>query len=305
MRVVIIGGTGFIGSHLSDALLAKWKSDVLVLDNLSTSDRKNINSNIEFVKSDIVNDEITGLLNSAEVVFHFAADPNVKESATTQKTNFELNVRGTFNVLEACRKADVKNVIFASTSAVYGTAKVIPTPEIHPAFPISNYGASKLAGEAYCSSFAHTYNMRCTVLRLANIFGERSRCGVMFDFYKKLKKNQKKLEILGNGKQNKSYLYISDCISAILTVFEKQSKIFDIFNVGSEERHTVDEIAELIAKSMNLAPKFEYTGESGGWIGDITDMLLDIRKIKSFGWRPKISFAEGIKRYVNWLKIKM
>ncbi len=144
--------------------------------------------------------------------------------------------------------------------------------------------------------------MQATVLWLANIFGERSAHGVMFDFYRKLKNSPEKLEILGDGKQNKSYLYVSDCVSAILAAQGKQAKIFDIFNVGSEEKHTVDEIASLVSHEMGCKPGFAYTGSPKGWVGDVSDMLLDVKKLKALGWNPLVYFGEGVKKYVEWLK---
>lgn len=301
MKSIVTGGAGFIGSHLADSLIEKH-GKVLVLDDFSAGSAKNLNKNAVLVKKDILGAGLEDAFADAETVFHFAADPNVRTSATNQKANFVLNVSGTFNVLEACRKADVKKIVFASTSAVYGNAKITPTPESCPTIPISNYAASKLAGEAYCSSYAHTYGIKATVLRLANIFGERSTHGVMFDFYKKMKSNQKKLQILGDGKQNKSYLHVSDCVSATLLAAEKQTKIFDIFNVGSEERHTVNEIAKLVSKEMSCEPKFEYSGGKTGWAGDVPEMLLDVKKLEKLGWNQKIRFGEGIKRYIKWLK---
>lgn len=301
MKILITGGAGFIGSHLADSLIEK-RHAVDVLDSFISSKKENVPEGAKIVEHDIRIPPALEIFRGCETVFHLAADPSVRDSAEKAGENFKINALGTFNVLEACRKAGVRNFVFTSTSAVYGDAKIQPTHEGYPTFPISNYAAGKISGEAYCSSFASTYGIKSTVLRLANIFGERSTHGVMFDFYNKLRKNPEKLEILGDGKQNKSYLYVSDCVSAILAAFEKQTKIFDIFNVGSEEKHTVDEIASLIAKEMNLNPKFEYTGGSKGWAGDVSDMLLDVKKLKSLGWKRRVPFEEGLRRYIKWLK---
>ncbi len=301
MKIAVVGGAGFIGSHLADALLSSGH-EVLVLDNLSTGSEKNVPKGAEFRPCDILRNDLAKEFAGCGAVFHLAADPSVRESASKPRSSFELNVAGTFNVLEACRKAGVKNTVFASTSAVYGNAGVIPTPESHPTFPISNYAASKLASEAYCASYAHTYGTKTTVLRFANIFGERSTHGVMFDFYNKLKKDPKKLEILGDGKQKKSYLHVSDCVSATLAAFGKQKKQFDVFNVGSREQHTVDEIAAMLSSEMGCKPKFEHTGGKQGWKGDVADMLLDVSKLESLGWKASVPFAEAVKRYVRWLK---
>ncbi|MFA5077220.1 MAG: NAD-dependent epimerase/dehydratase family protein, partial [Candidatus Micrarchaeia archaeon] len=251
MRFLITGGAGFIGSHLADYLLAANHS-VSVLDSFVSSGPGNLPSGAPVIKQDVCSQLEPSLFQDFDAVFHLAADPNVKDSALRAKESFVVNVSGTFNVLEACRKADVPKFVFTSSSVVYGEAKMQPTPEDAPTVPVSNYAASKLAGEAYCASFAHTYGMKCTVLRLANIIGERSTHGVMFDFYNKLRKNPYQLEILGDGKQNKSYLHVSDCVSGIVAASEKQSGIFDVYNVGSEEKRTVDEIARTLCSELNL-----------------------------------------------------
>lgn len=301
MRILVTGGAGFIGSHLSEKLIAGG-NEVAVLDSFVGSKPENAPEGAEIIRHDITKQLEPRLLQGCGAVFHLAADPSVRTSAENARENFQANALGTFNVLEAARAAGVKKFVFTSTSAVYGKAEIMPTPETHPAIPVSNYGAGKLAGEAYCASFAYTYGMKSTVLRLANIFGERSTHGVMFDFYQKLRKGPERMEILGNGKQSKSYLHVSDCVSAILLASEKQGKIFDIFNVGSGEQRTVDEIAQLVAKEMGLSPSFHHTGGSGGWVGDVSEMLLDVKKIRALGWKPQVSFEEGVSRYIKWLE---
>ncbi|NYZ74249.1 NAD-dependent epimerase/dehydratase family protein [Candidatus Micrarchaeota archaeon] len=300
MRVIVSGGAGFIGSHLVDRLIDEGH-EVVVIDNLSAGKKEYVNKKAHFVKKDIRTD-ISEELKGVETIFHIAADPDVRVSAINPKNSFDVNVAGTFSVLEACRKADVKRLIFPSTSTIYGEAKVIPTPETYPCAPISNYGASKLACEAYISSYAASYGIKGTSLRLANIFGERSTHGVMFDFYHKLKKNPNSLEILGDGKQDKSYLHISDCVDAFLTTWKIQKIQYDVFNVGSREKHKVDELATTMCKAMGLSPKFTYTGASRGWVGDMRLMLMDTRKIEGLGWKPKVGFEEGVNKYVSWLQ---
>ncbi len=300
MRIIVTGGAGFIGSHLTDKLLEKGH-EVIVIDNLSSGKKENVNPDAELIAKDIIKENITRDLYDRDVVFHMAADPDVRSSARSAIKSFNNNVIATFRTLEACRKARVKRFVFASTSTVYGETDVIPTPEDHPCYPISNYGASKLACEAYCSSYANSYGIKTTVLRYANIFGERSNHGVIYDFYHKLKKNPKELEILGDGTQDKSYLHVEDCVSATVTAFEKQDDIYDVFNVGSSDKHKVNEIAKAVCNSMKVKPKFKYTGGARGWVGDVKLMLLDVKKIKSLGWAQKISFKKGIKRYVKWL----
>jgi len=299
MNVIVTGGAGFIGSHLADELLMD-DHDVVVMDNLACGAKDNIPEKAKFVKKDFTKDEIIPDFKGVDTVFHFAADPNVRASAENPKVSFDNNVLGTFKVLEACRKSGVKRFVFASTSTVYGEA-IIPTPETHPCEPISNYGASKLACEAYVSSYSHSYGIKSTVLRYANIFGIRSNHGVMYDFFQKLKKNPKELEILGNGRQEKSYLFISDCISATMAAFEKQQKIFDVYNVGSREKHPVDDIAKIVSKTLNSKPKTIHTGGERGWKGDVRTMLLDVSKLESLGWKESIGLEKGAWIYLEWL----
>lgn len=297
MKVLVTGGCGFIGSHLVERLVGEGY-ETISIDHKPTY----LNKKAGNIKKDISKDSIVEYFQGVETVFHLAADPFVDKSAENPKKSFEDNVIGTFNVLEACRKADVKQIVFTSTSTVYGEARVMPTPEDYPLEPISNYGASKVCGEAYISSYAGSYGIRGTNLRLANIFGPRSTHGVMYDFFHKLKKDPKKLEILGDGKQEKSYLYISDCIEAILVAWKKQKKLVDYFNVGSKERKTTNEIAKLVCKELNCSTKFEYSGGKRGWTGDVPIMLLDCSKLKKLGWTPKIEFGEGVRKYLEWIK---
>lgn len=297
--IVVTGGAGFIGSHLVDKLVSEG-ADVLVIDDLSTGIKGQVNPKARLIRKDIRTD-LSAELKDAEAVFHLAADPEVRRSATEPAHGFDINVRGTFSVLEACRKSDVRRVLLASTSTVYGEAKKIPTPEDHPCVPVSNYGASKLAGEAYIASYAGSYGIKGTTLRFANIFGERSSHGVMFDFYHKLKKNPEKLEILGDGKQDKSYLHVSDCVDALLTAWKKQKVPYDVFNAGSRDRITVDTLARLMCDIMELKPEFFYTGTKRGWAGDVPLMLLDVSKLEALGWKQRIGFKQGMERYLRWL----
>jgi len=299
MKVAVTGGAGFIGSHLVDKLLEEG-NEVFVIDNLSSGQKENINKDAIFMKRDIRKD-LSLELEGTETVFHLAADPEVRASAAEPARSFDINVAGTFTFLESCRKAGVKRIVFTSTSTVYGETDVIPTPETHPCSPISNYGASKLACEGYISSYASTYGIKGTSLRLANIFGKRSTHGVMFDFYNKLKKDPKKLEILGDGKQDKSYLHVSDCVSAILVAWKKQQALYDVYNVGSRDKKTVDELATLMCKELKLNPKLQYTGTKRGWVGDVKLMLLDTKKLEKCGWKEQAGFEEGAKRYLGWL----
>ncbi|MFA6035650.1 MAG: NAD-dependent epimerase/dehydratase family protein [Candidatus Micrarchaeia archaeon] len=305
-KIVVTGSAGFIASHMCEALLAKGH-EVVGYDNLSAGKMENMaeclrSPHFSFVRGDILNMEKFGeVCEGAEAVYHLAADPLVKESAERPMLSFEQNVIGTFRVLEAARRRGVKRVVFTSTSTVYGDAVKIPTPEESHLEPISNYGASKLACESYLGAYAHTYGMKCTAVRYANIYGERGGHGVMKDFYVKLIANPAELEILGNGKQDKSYLYVDDAVKATLLAAEKQKEPFNAYNVGSRHKHKVDEIARLISRELGLKPKFMYTGGKRGWIGDVSVMLLSTKKIEKLGWRESIGFEKGVRRYLSWL----
>ena len=302
MKIAITGGAGFIGSHMADCF-SRQGGDILILDDFSSGRMQNLKGlegRAKVVKTDIRGD-LAGLLKGADAVFHFAADPDARQSAENPESCFDINVRGTLSVLESCRKADVKRIVFASTSAVYGAGSALPSREDFPCAPSSNYGASKLACEGYLSSYSSSYGIKSTVLRLANIIGERSTHGVVFDFFKKLKSNPNELEILGDGKQSKSYLHVSDCISAAMVAFRAQKKNYDVFNVGSREQATVDEIARKICKILGVAPKFAYTGGLQGWKGDNYLMMLDNSKIMGLGWEQKVGFDEAISRHLAWL----
>ncbi|MCD6514996.1 MAG: GDP-mannose 4,6-dehydratase [Candidatus Odinarchaeota archaeon] len=311
--IVVTGGCGFIGSHLVDKLI-NLGATVIVIDNLISSTTEYIEryigkENFWFYEEDIRDFEAMCDIFSRhdiDIVFHFAADPDVKNSVEKPFLSFYINVEGTLNILEAMRKNDIDTIIFASSGGtLYGDVEEFPVTENTPPKPISPYGASKVSGEAYLSAYVGAYGFSAISLRLANIFGPRSTHGVMFDFFHKLKKNKNELLILGNGLQRKSYLYISDCIDAIMAITNHINKGFDAYNIGSEEWYTVNEIANLIVKALGLSNvKFKYTGGERGWAGDVKRILLSIDKLKSINWKPKVSFEEGVKKYVSWLKEK-
>lgn len=306
---LVTGGAGFIGSRLAKKLLAR--GDVVVVDNFVSGDKKNLadckarEKKLFLERADIRN---LGKLNAVfkkfkpSAAFHFAADPNVRTSAENPLGSFENNVVGTFNVLEACRRSDTPRFVFASSSVVYGDAERIPTSETAEIRPISNYGASKVAGEAYCFSYAASYGIRGTVLRYANIIGPPSKHGVIIDFFRKLKRNPERLKILGDGKQTKSYLFIDDCIDATLTAFRKQKTPVGVFNVGSRKAFPVTRIADFVSGAMGLKPSYEFTGGKRGWVGDVREMLLDTTRIEALGWREKTGLRKAVARYVDWLK---
>jgi len=302
MRIVITGGAGFIGSHLAEALVKK--EEVIVFDNFSSGRREFLKGvNVKIIRGDVRNfEEVKKACKEVDVIYHFAADPDVRKSLKEPLENFKIDVLGTLNVVEACRSNHVKQIVFASSSVIYGNAE-IPTPENARISPVSNYGAAKAASELYISTYSQLYGIRATVLRYANIIGSRLTHGVIYDFYQKLEKSPKELEILGNGSQEKSYLHINDAIDATLFAVEKTKKGFDVFNVGSEEQITVKRIAHLIVSALGLeGVQYKYTGGKIGWPGDVSIMLLSIEKLKALGWKPRFEVEKSILQTVDWLK---
>jgi len=310
-KMLVTGGAGFIGSHLIEALTAR-RTNICVFDDLTAGTLQNIkpwlkDPSFNFIKGDLLCSADLAKIKKTcfETVFHFAANPEVRAGLTNPDVHFQQNVVATHNLLEAVRKAENKpTLIFASTSTVYGEPTKIPTPEDYaPLKPISTYGASKLACEALISAYAYTYGFKAIIYRLANIVGPRSQHGVIYDFIQKLQKNPNILEILGDGTQNKSYLYINDCIEAMLLALEKSTEQVEIYNVGSEDQIDVKTIAEIAADKMGLQNiKFKFTGgvDGGrGWKGDVKNMLLDVSKIKSLGWKPKLNSKQAIRKAIK------
>lgn len=298
-RILITGGAGFIGSHMVEAL--HEDNEVTVFDNLSTGKLEFIsNYKISFERGDITNiDSINKAMKGIDVVIHLAANPDVRKGEKDSFVDLNQNVIGTYNVLEAMRKNDVPLILFSSSSTVYGEAPLPTKEDFGPLEPISFYGASKLAAEAYISSFSHMYSIKGISYRFANVIGPRGTHGVIYDFINKLMRNQNELEILGDGTQSKSYLYVKDCIEGMLYISEKINKMYDEFNLGTEQLTNVMEIAKIVAEAMNLKNvKFRTTGgkDGRGWMGDVKTMLLSIEKAKSLGWKPKLSSNEAVKK---------
>ena len=296
MKALVTGGAGFIGSHVVDKLIEKGY-EVTIYDNLSSGKAEFINEDAEFIKLDLVRDAKKIKLKGFDEVWHIAANPDVRMGELAPEKIYENNIQATYNLLEAMRRDRVTKIIFASTSTVYGEAK-IPTQEDHPTYPISIYGASKLACEALIFSYCHTFDMQSWIYRFANVIGRRSNHGVIFDFIQKLLKNPKKLEILGDGEQNKSYIYIDDCIDAIFFGLKAKEQI-NVFNIGSDDQIKVKRIAQIVSEAMNLNPEFIFTGGRRGWKGDIPVMFLSNEKLKRLGWRPKYNSEKAVKKTVE------
>lgn len=308
-KSLVTGGAGFIGSHLVERLL-KEGYRVTIFDNLRNGKVENVKSslksrNLTLVKEDLKKPKkLNQAVEDSRIIFHLAANPEVRIGETDPKVHFEENIFATFNLLEAIRKTrKPKIIVFASTSTVYGEASQIPTAENYgPLVPISLYGASKLACEALIASYVYTFDHRALILRLANIIGPRSTHGVIVDFIRKIRTDPDKLEILGDGTQEKSYMYITDCINAIMHLtynFVKSTKKIDVYNLGSSDTITVKEIADIVAQEMK-APEIrsKFTGgvDGGrGWKGDVKHMQLAINKLIQTGWKPKYGSAQAVR----------
>jgi UDP-glucose 4-epimerase len=301
-KILVTGGAGFIGSHLVDRLVKK-KNRVTVFDNLSSGKMEFIkpyleNQDFTLIKEDLLNPEaIEKACRDIDFVYHVAANPDVRLGASDTKVHFDQNITATYNLLEAMRKTGVGKIAFTSTSTVYGEAHIIPTPEEYgPLIPISLYGASKLACEALITSYSHTFDMQAWIFRFANIVGPRSTHGITVDFIRKLRENPNSFEILGDGKQEKSYLHVSECVDAILFAIGKSKEEVNIFNIGSEDTISSTRIGEVVVEEMGLSDvKFNYTGGSRGWKGDVPKMRLGIEKLKSFCWEPGYTSERSIR----------
>ena len=292
MKTLVTGGAGFIGSHLVDRLVEKNK--VTVVDNLSSGRKDFLNPKVEFIQADLLTDEINKFFRGKDIVFHLAANPDVKIGAEDTKIHLEQNVIVTYRVLEAMRVTGVKKIVFTSSSTVYGEA-LTPTPEDYgPLVPVSLYGASKLACEALISSYCFTFDFKAYIYRFANVIGERSTHGVIYDFINKLKANPEELKILGDGNQTKSYIYIGDCIEAMFCGLQASERV-NIFNIGSADQIMTRRIAGIICKEMGLNSRFKFTGGKGGWKGDVPLMLLAINKLRDLGWNPQYNSEEAVK----------
>lgn len=305
--ILVTGGLGFIGSQLVERLLSK-NFEIHVLDKSSGQNNEYLdqwkkNSNFKHFQIDLLEHNLLENLPNYKIIFHLAANPDVRIGTDDPELIFKNNVIGTFNLLENIRNKPPEILIFTSTSTVYGDAKKIPTNENYtPLNPISIYGASKLACEALISSYANNYSFKAINCRLANIIGPTSTHGVIFDFVKKLKNDQTKLEVLGDGNQDKSYLFVSDCLDAMEVAINNAKNQIEVFNIGSEDSIKVIDIAKLLIKKMGLKTKFVTTGgvDGGrGWKGDVKTMLLDIGKLKSLGWKVKHNSFESIQLTIN------
>lgn len=304
-KVVVTGGAGFIGSHITDRLLAAG-AEVTVVDNLSTGFREFVNAKARFVEGDLLDQALLDqTLAGHDFVFHLQANADIRENLAYPRKNVEQNIIATQNLLEAMRKNGVKRIAFSSTGSVYGEPEVFPTPEDAP-FPIqtSLYATSKVACEGLLSSYALGYGFSSWVFRFVSIMGPRYTHGHVFDFVKRLRKDPSTLHILGNGKQLKSYCHVEDCVNAIFTAVGKtghEGGEYQVFNIGRPDMLEVNTSVSYIVRELGLSPKLTYEGGERGWVGDSPKILLDIAKLRALGWEPAHSLEASVVDTVRYL----
>jgi UDP-glucose 4-epimerase len=307
MQIFVTGAAGFIGSSLVDRLLTTGQS-VVGYDNFSTGQRRFLeraskSSKFHLVEADLLNAEaLRAAITGSEIVFHFAANADVRFGTHHPFKDIEQNTIATYNVLEAMRANGIKRIAFPSTGSVYGEATVFPTPENAP-FPVqtSLYGNSKLAAEGLISSYCEGFGFQGFIFRFVSILGERYTHGHVIDFYRKLLADPLRLEVLGNGKQRKSYLYVQDCIDAILIAIDRATDRVNIFNLGQDEYCEVNQSIGWICERLQLKPELTYTGGERGWIGDNPFIFLDCGRIRELGWAPKMSIHNAVSNTLEYL----
>lgn len=307
-RFFVTGGAGFIGSNLVDRLLAQ-AAQVTAYDNLSTGqvrflDQAHGKPNFKLVEGDVLDEKkLASAVAGHDFVFHFAANADVRFGTHHPRRDLEQNTIATYNVLEAMRAGGVKDVAFSSTGSIYGEPSVFPTPEDAP-FPVqtSLYGASKLAGEGLIQAYATGFGFRGFIFRFVSILGERYSHGHVYDFYKQLTTHPRHIDVLGNGKQRKSYLYVQDCVDAILTVISRAHEPVNVYNLGTDEYCAVNDSIGWISEKLGVTPERRYTGGERGWIGDSPFIFLDTKKVRSLGWKPKLGVRQGVEKTVDYLR---
>jgi UDP-glucose 4-epimerase len=309
-RACITGGAGFIGSNLADRLSAEGV-EVVVVDDFRTGRRDFIAPLLEHPGNRLVEGDVLdqALLEDAfagcDWVFHLQANADVRHGLDHPRKDLEQNTFATSTVLEAMRAAGVARIAFSSTGSVYGEPEVFPTPESAP-FPVqtSLYAASKLAGEGLISAYAHGYGFTALIFRFVSILGERYTHGHVFDFYRALRRNPDRLRVLGDGKQEKSYLYVRDCVEAIrlaAATHHDDQGAATVYNLGTDETVVVDDSIRIITAHLGLSPTLAHTGGRRGWAGDSPLIHLECSKIRSLGWEPTLSIPEAIVRTLEWL----
>lgn len=302
MRILITGGAGFIGSHLDDALIARGHQ-LTIVDNLVLGRKENIehligSPNFRFIEADLLDmprmREIF-MEGKFDMVYHLAANSDIQKGGKDPMVDYNLTFNTTFNVLQLLKEFEIKKFFFASTSAIYGETYDVLNENYGPLKPVSNYGAGKLASEAFISAFSSTYGIQTWITRFPNVVGERFTHGVIYDFIKKLRNNPEELEVLGNGEQCKPYVYVKDLVEAILYVIDHASEKYNVYMIGSDSRTKVKEIAAMVIEEMGLNAKIRYTGGDRGWVGDVPEFRYDLTKINKLGWTAPHNSNESVR----------
>lgn len=302
MKILITGGAGFIGSHLDDALIERGHI-ITVVDNLVLGRKENIkhligNPNFRFIEADLLDmPKMRDILSKGnfEMVYHLAANSDIQKGGKDPMVDYNLTFNTTFNVLQLLKEFDIKKFFFASTSAIYGETYDVLNEDYGPLKPVSNYGAGKLASEAFISAFSSTYGIQTWITRFPNVVGERFTHGVIYDFIKKLRNNPDELEVLGNGEQCKPYVYVKDLVDAILYVIDHASERYNVYMIGSDSRTKVKEIAAMVIEEMGMNAKIRYTGGDRGWIGDVPEFRYNLSKINKLGWVAPHNSNESVR----------
>ena len=314
MKIFISGGAGFIGSHILQKLISKSSTQAItVYDNFTSGSMEHLAPVLSDLKLKVINGDIkdlstlTNAMSGADLVVHFAANPDIAKAVTQPDIDFWEGTYLTQNILEAMRKNGVEKILYTSGSGVYGEAPEIAFKEDYgPLFPISTYGASKLACEALISSYCHMFGIRGRAFRFANVVGPKQTHGVGYDFIRRLRLDSSKLRILGDGTQSKSYIHVDDVLNAMLLVYEDmkldRSPVFDVFNVATDDYISVTDIANIACEVARIDPLsviYEYTGGDRGWKGDVPKVLFNVNKIKGLGWKATRSSALAIKDSIS------
>ena len=306
MKILVTGGAGFIGSHLCDVLIADGHN-VTVVDNLVLGKVENIehlinNPNFRFLREDLNNGHAMNMIfmdGEFDMVYHLAANSDIQKGGKDPMVDYQLTFNTTFNVLQMMKKYEVKKFFFASTSAIYGETYDVLNEDYGPLKPVSNYGAGKLASEAFISAFASTYHIQTWITRFPNVVGERFTHGVIYDFIHKLQKNPNELEVLGNGEQCKPYVYVKDLVAGIQFVINNSNEPYNVFMLGSDTRTKVKEIAAMVIEEMGLNASIRYTGGDRGWVGDVPEFRYDLTKVNNLGWKASYDSNGAVRKAIQ------
>jgi UDP-glucose 4-epimerase len=308
VRCFVTGCAGFIGSTLTERLLSAGHA-VVGYDNFSTGQESFLaaareSPNFRLVRGDVLDRAaLTQSMKGSELVFHLAANADVRSGTAHPDKDLEQNTVATHHVLDAMRQNGVERIAFSSSGSVYGESSIIPTPEDAP-FPVqtSLYGASKAAGEGLIAAYCTGFGLRSYIFRFVSILGERYTHGHVLDFYRQLKADPGTLRVLGNGRQRKSYLYLHDCIDAMLMAIERSTDRVNIYNLGTDAYCEVNESIAWICEALGVTPRIEYTGGDRGWIGDNPFIFLDTQKIRALGWKPRLTIRQGVVKTIEYLR---